>query len=86
MSGYKCNGCHNDMRCDINVYEGLCHDCWRKANPKRTCEFCINARFDIGEDGEELIDCKAGIEIPLDCYALRYVPEGCEKQILKMGV
>lgn len=80
-----CKGCKRDVGWAGNLTEGLCHQCWRDANPSRSCDKCEHAEF--GFDGEECvttIKCKAGIACPLDAYEPKNVPEKCDKQVLKV--
>jgi len=53
-----CIGC-KEKNIEINLFEGLCHRCWRDANPEHSCDKCIHARFSLGEDGEYHYKCVA---------------------------
>lgn len=68
----KCKSCkHEDPNSSLNHFEGLCHQCWRDANPEHSCDKCINAKFWLGDDGECCIKCEAGVKWPLDAYEPR---------------
>jgi len=71
-----CKGCQEENY-ECNLFEGLCHRCWRDANPEHSCDLCIYARFSLGEDGECIIRCDKGVKWPLDALE----PEDAKNKI-----